>query len=82
MCNFRHGTNQRWLTRSIIQPDRSQRWDQQPPSVTLSVLWNQSVQVKVLEVRFLRSCCLSEPQFDPVKFASAQPQLATMNRTV
>jgi len=37
------------------------------------------VQVRVLEIGFLRARCLSERQFDPAKFAAAQPQLVTMN---
>lgn len=75
---IKHG-HQRWRTRGKTQADKTQRWDQQPPSVTLNVLWNVPIQVKVLEVGFLRSRCLNERQFDPAKFAIAQPQLVTMN---
>ena len=75
---IRHG-HQRWRTRGKTQPDRSQRWDLQPPIASIQVLWNVPVQVRVLEIGFLRARCLSERQFDPAKFAAAQPQLVTMN---
>uniref|UniRef100_A0A915NY94 FAM65 N-terminal domain-containing protein n=1 Tax=Meloidogyne floridensis TaxID=298350 RepID=A0A915NY94_9BILA len=40
---IRHG-HQRWRTRGKTQPDRSQRWDLQPPIASIQVLWNVPVQ--------------------------------------
>uniref|UniRef100_A0A183BMA5 PL48 domain-containing protein n=1 Tax=Globodera pallida TaxID=36090 RepID=A0A183BMA5_GLOPA len=72
----KHG-HQRWRSRGKTLADKSQRWEQR--TVTMDVLWNVPVVVKVLEMKFLKSRCLNERQFDPAKFALAQPQLVTMN---
>ncbi|KAL3110172.1 hypothetical protein niasHT_015775 [Heterodera trifolii] len=74
--SVRHG-HQRWRSRGKTLADKSQRWEQR--TATMDVLWNEPVVVKVLEVKFLKSRCLNERQFDPAKFALAQPQLVTMN---
>ncbi|KAF7640434.1 hypothetical protein Mgra_00000255 [Meloidogyne graminicola] len=76
--SIKHG-HQRWRTRGKTQPDKTQRWDLQPPIASIHVLWNVPITVRVLEIGFLRAHCLNERQFDPAKFAVAQPQLVTMN---
>lgn len=73
---IKHGA-QRWKTRGKTQSDRTQVWDQ--PSVTLNCQPDTPIYVKVVEVKFFKSKCLNERNFDATKFFAPQPQLVTMN---